>query len=175
MSDEARRRLAQQQSELVHALGGASTVPVGFDRLRLSALAQSLAHKRADAVGRIWPEVPAALGAAAYRQAFDAYAAACPLPAEGGATADGRAFIAWYGSRHRLPDELRWRALVTDLAFVRRGLRRRRGFAVRMAWLPGARRLALGLRLPWLGVICGSLPLTFGRKTSKSGASPCEG
>ncbi len=175
MLSDARHRLAQQQSAMVRALNGAAPdgasldpaddgdalLPVGVDVGRLRVLAQSLARKRAEAVARIWPDLPKALGAAEYGRAFHAYAAARSIPAEGGTTADGRAFIAWYASRHSLPDELRCRALLTDLALARsrEGLRRRRGVALRLAWLRDARRLAVGLRLPWLGIVWGSMPV----------------
>jgi len=157
---DARRRLADQQAELVRALTSGDASPEGFDRRRIEATARSLARKRADAAARLWPELERTLGLAAYHLHFAAYAAANTLSEERATLSDARAFLDWLACRQPLPDELRLRAFVTDLSFKRSpaGLRRRRGLALRTAWLGQSGRLAIGIRVPIMGAIWMSVP-----------------
>jgi hypothetical protein len=165
MPSEARVRLAHEQAQLVQALDGSAAAPAGFDTKRLGLAARCLIRKRADAVARVWPLLPATLGSASFHRAFAAFAVDTPLAAEGGALAEGRALVAWCAGKIKLPDELRLQAFLTDLTHRRYavGLRRRRGIALRAAWLCESRRLALGVRLPLVGVRWLSLPLRVTR------------
>jgi hypothetical protein len=152
-SSDARARLAAEQARLVRALAGDGEPPDGFDAGRLRAAAAALAHKRARAAARAWPALARALGEG-FEARFADFAARTPLPEKGGPLADGRAFAAELAARGELPDEGRLEALAVDLRHRRTaaGLRPRRGAVLKVAWLRGARRLVLGVRLPWLGV-----------------------
>jgi hypothetical protein len=152
-SAELRRQLAEGQARLVEALTRSGEVPEGFDGQRLRAAAEVLLRKRTREAARAWPALARALGES-FDEKFRDFASRVPLPREGGPLADGRAFVADLAARGELPDEGRLEALGVDLHYRRtvNGLRRRRGPAVKAAWLPRARRLALAVRLPWLGV-----------------------
>ena len=110
-----------------------------------------VARKRARAVARAWPGLVNSLGPT-FCARFAAFAACAPLPAQGGALADGRAFAAALASEGLLPDAGRFEMLHVDLHHrqTRTGLRPRRGLAVRFARLRTRRRVCIGLRLPWL-------------------------
>jgi hypothetical protein len=150
---ENRRRLAAEQGRLLRALAGEGPAPAGFDPSRLRASAAALRRKRARAAARAWPGLARALGEE-FETRFTDFAARTPLPREGGPLADGRAFAAELAARGELPDEGRLEALAVDLHHRKTagGLRPRRGFAFKAARLRAARRLLLGVRLPWLGV-----------------------
>lgn len=77
-SEAARRRLALQQTALLSALVAGTPVPEGFDRVRIGVQRRALAAKRASIVAKVAPELPEILGAA-YRPAFQRYAAVRPL------------------------------------------------------------------------------------------------
>jgi hypothetical protein len=165
---DARARLAEQQARLVGALVAGGEHPEGFAPERLRLAAGSLRNKRVREVVRAWPELAACLGEE-FAERFLAYAADHPPPAEGGPLADGRSF-----ARTLAPgewtDEARLAVLGVDLHHRRSagGLRRRRGLALRGAWLRRARVLVLGVRLPWLGVYWLRVPL--GRAPGLPGA-----
>lgn len=151
-SSEVRARLAEEQARLVRALTGQAESPADFDAGRLGAAAAALAHKRARSAARAWPALAHALGEG-FEERFAEFVKRVPRPREGGPLADGRAFVADLAARGELPDEGRLEALGVDLHFRRTsaGLKPRRGPAVKVAWLRRSRKLALGIRLPWLG------------------------
>ena len=136
--------LAQQQAALTAALVGQATVPPGFDADRVRAAADALAFKRARAVLHAWPGLRTSL-ADTFRAHFAAYAAAHPIPALGGPLADGRAFVRHLVRTVAVSDEIRLQALALDASYrsTRAGLVRRRVRVPRLAWLPGARGIAL--------------------------------
>jgi hypothetical protein len=144
MRVDDRRRLADRQASLVHALMLGGSSPPGFDAVRLQQCSQSLALKRRRAVSRVWPRLTTSLGER-FPELFATYASQCPLPREGGPLADGRFFANWLKKRIALPDEGQREALSVDLRFVlgSGGLRPRRGPCVRIVWLRGARRLVV--------------------------------
>jgi hypothetical protein len=150
-SEEARARLAAAQGELVRALVGQGEAPAGFDEARLALAARSLVGKRLREVARAWPALCRCLGER-WAERFRDWAAHTPPPGEGGPLADGAAFLRAVPPGE-LDDKARLEALMVSLHWwrTRRGLRRRRGFVLKSAWLPGQRRLVVGVRLPWLG------------------------
>ncbi|WP_028813698.1 DUF692 domain-containing protein [Streptomyces flavidovirens] len=79
--DDARIRVALAQAALLSALVAGTPVPAGFDSARLRVQSRALAGKRADVVAKVAPELPQLLGAAAYRDAFLAYAKSRPMSA----------------------------------------------------------------------------------------------
>jgi hypothetical protein len=165
-SPEARARLAAQQAQLMLALTGRGQPPAACDPARLRATAEALATKRARAVARVWPGLAQGLGVR-FRECFDEFAAAVPLPHEGGPLADGRAFARVLARRGQLSDAGRLEALAVDLHYrvCRGGLRPRRGPAVAWARLHESGQLVLGFRLPWLGERRLTLPLSFAMKS----------
>ncbi len=153
LSIEARARLAARQAELVRALAGHETAPVGFDTDRLRVTSAALAAKRRSGVARAWPALWSALGER-YAERFDAYAQTAPLPRRGGPVADGRAFLRWLATTGDDPEECKLSRLAMDLRYktTTDGLVPRRGPALKMAMLAVPRRqLLIALRLPWLG------------------------
>ncbi|MFE9393869.1 DUF692 domain-containing protein [Streptomyces flavidovirens] len=79
--DGARTRVALAQAALLSALVAGTPVPAGFDSARLRVQSRALAGKRADVVAKVAPELLELLGAAAYRDAFLAYAKSRPMSA----------------------------------------------------------------------------------------------
>lgn len=150
-SADARAALEAQQAALVRALTGQGAPPPGFDPDRVGAAAASLLRKRLRAVADAWPGLAAALGDD-FAGRFLAYARRMPLPARGGALTDGRAFARELARAGALPDAGRLEALAVDVRFssAHDGLVRRRGPAVRFAWLQ-RRALAVALRWPGWG------------------------
>lgn len=165
LSAEARVRLASEQAALVAALVAGGEAPAGFDAARLAAAAASLARKRARAVARAWPGLAKGLGDR-FGTWFAPYAAVIPLPREGAALADGRAFTRWLAARGELPEAGRLQALAVDLRFAAspRGLVPRCGPALRAALLERPWRLVVAVRLPGLGERWLSLPLGWRRR-----------
>jgi hypothetical protein len=152
LSPEARARLATQQAALVTALVARGAPPPDFDRACLQAAAASLGHKRARAAARAWPALARTLGLR-FDELFATYAAAAPLPRQGGPLADGRAFARWLAARRELPEAGRLQALAVDLRYTGNsdGLVPRRWPTWRLTWLPQSRRLIAAVWLPWLG------------------------
>ena len=152
MTVETRNRLARSQAELVRALVAQGPMPTGFDEGRVRATARSLVNKRRQALARSWPRLVRGLGDA-FVERFTAYATAQPLPMSASTLADGRAFLAWLDRENPLNDEMREQALSFDVRFVAtlKGLRRRRGFVVKMVKLRESGTRVLVVRLPWLG------------------------
>jgi hypothetical protein len=159
---EERARLAEAQAELVRALVAGGPAPAGFDAARLALAARSLANKRRQETAHAWPALARCLGDD-FAERFSAFARE-PLPARGGPLADGRAFAATLPAR-LLDDDARLEVLAVDLRQrrARDGLVARRGPALRWAWLPRARRLVLGVRLPGLGVRLLAVPVGLRR------------
>ncbi|MEV5612629.1 DUF692 domain-containing protein [Streptomyces sp. NPDC052225] len=79
VQDAVRGRVALAQASLLSSLVAGTPAPEGFDRARLAVQSRALAGKRADVVAKVAPELPAALGASAYRTAFLAYAQRRPM------------------------------------------------------------------------------------------------
>jgi hypothetical protein len=160
---DARARLAQQQAALVRALVAQGEPPAGFaeDRVRLAA--RSLVNKRLREVARAWPALVEALGDR-FGPRFTAFAQSTPPPGDGGPMADGRAFLPTL-SADELTDDLRLAAVWADLG-------RSRWPSVRLAWLRGSGRLAVGARLPWLGLRVTTLPLPRVTRPRTPGGSP---
>jgi hypothetical protein len=174
MSADARARLAAQQAQLLLALAGHGQPPPACDTARLRATAEALASKRAQAVARVWPGLAQGLGAR-FRECFDEFAAAVPLPHEGGPLADGRAFARVLARRGDLSDAGRLEALAVDLHYrtCKDGLRPCRGPALAWARLRESRRLIVGIRLPWLGERRLTVPLgVFGPGVRTASAGP---
>ena len=136
--------LADQQAALVAALTAEGPVPAGFDPTRLRAAADALAFKRARSVANAWPSLRAMLGGD-FRETFAAYAAVAPLPAHGGALADGRRFARFIARQLDLSDDARMQALAIDARYreTEAGLLRRRVPALRAAWLRNRRSVVL--------------------------------
>jgi hypothetical protein len=152
-ASDARERLAAEQAGLVQALVAGAAVPAGFDEERVRLAARSLINKRLREVALAWPALARCLGET-YRPRFTAFAEKHPPTAEGGPLADGQAFAATLPAGE-LDDEARLELMRVDLY--------RRWLPVRVRWLPRARRLVLGVRLPWLGVHLVSARLRQGK------------
>ncbi len=137
---------------LVAALVGDGPVPAGFAPARVKAMAVALAAKRARGVAKAWPALARELGDR-FGESFATYARAAELPRDGGPLADGRGFARWLQASGALPRAGRIEALAIDLRYraTPRGLRRRRGPAMKVAWIGKPSRLVLALRLPWVG------------------------
>jgi hypothetical protein len=159
-SAEKRQRLAAERAALVSALISHLAPPEGFDVSRVKAAAAALARKRCRSVAKAWPILTRVLGER-FEGRFAAFAIATPLPLNGGPLADGRNFAHFLAAARELPEEARLELMAVDLnyAATKRGLLPRRSFAVRLACLGRARRLVLGIRLPWFGVRWLSIPL----------------
>lgn len=144
--------IARQQEDLVRSLAGKGPALPGMDLARLEATRQSLIRKRARAAARTYPQMAAALGAD-FSILFSHFAAEVPLPPEGGALADGRAFAEHLRIRNQLPEAAREEILHVDLRWrmTKTGLKRRRGFFFRLARLTHPRSLVLAIHLPFLG------------------------
>jgi hypothetical protein len=149
---EGRRRLAAAQADLVRALTGAGPPPPGFAAERLRAAAAALHRKRLRSAARAWPQLARALGGD-FKQRFLAFAARVPLPELGGPLADGYQFARELLARSELPAAALAEFVAADLYHTAgpRGLRPRRGPAVRLRLLRGPRRLLLAGRCPGLG------------------------
>lgn len=152
-----RAALARAQGELLEALLGRRPAPEGFAPGHLEAAALSLSRKRAHGVRRAWPGLARALGDDAFARRFAAFAARSPLPAAGGAFADGRAFAAALARDGALPDAGALEAfsfdLVSGAALARGAPERRLAYAV----LRERGRIVLGLRVPGLGNVTASI------------------
>ncbi|MES2889767.1 MAG: hypothetical protein V4739_17365 [Pseudomonadota bacterium] len=144
--------LREQQAALMAALSGQGPMAAGWDADRVRATAVALVHKRSRSVARTWPSLKAML-VDDYVACFARYASQHPLPREGGALADGRAFARWLAPLNDWSDAVHRQALQVDLHHAQdaAGLRVRRGPSVRLAWLPGARCWLLGMRWPGWG------------------------
>jgi hypothetical protein len=101
---DARARLSNAQAELVRSLAGHAPAPAGFDRARLAAASRALFEKRARSVQSSWPLMSNALGEM-FLERFARYAEASPIPAEGGALADGRLFAQALEAAGEFPEQ----------------------------------------------------------------------
>ncbi len=142
---------------LLRSLVAGTRPPSAFDTARVRACAESLLRKRTRDVERAWPVLVDSLGPR-FRPAFTAYAAGSPLPAAGGALADGREFAAWLRTRGAVTDVARRAVLAFDLQWNRCPFGRR-CFAVGAVILSAPHWLVLGLRLPLFGVHTFTIPL----------------
>jgi hypothetical protein len=92
MADEARRRLAVQEMELMGALTRVGPAPLGMDSQRVAVTRRQLALKRLRVVARAWPSLRQALG-----QDFEGVGlevlADIPIAARHHAVADGLAIV----------------------------------------------------------------------------------
>ena len=152
MMTESRRRLADQQAELVRALVAKGPIPAGFDAKRIQACARSLVNKRRQALARAWPKLVKLLGER-YVAHFTAYAGAHPLPGTGSPLADGRAFLDWLDQQGELTDALQVEAMAFDMHYIETpiGVRSRHGFAFKTTKLRQDRARIIAVRIPWLG------------------------
>ncbi len=164
LSGEARRRLGEQQAQVVGALLGRGEVHVDIDAVRLDAAAAALQRKRIRGVARAWRDLARALGPQ-FGSLFAAYTATENLPRDGGPLADGRRFAAWLAARNDLPDAGKLQALIVDLRFATRpnGLSVRRWPTYKATRLHESRRVAIGVNFPWLGALWCSFPIAFRR------------
>lgn len=156
-----RASLADQQSQLVAALSGNGDVPAGMDASRVTLAARSLHAKRARAVAKTWAVLKQGLGPH-FDPVFARYATANPLP-DTGPLDDGRAFAQWLARAGLLNDAGRLHLLLYDA---------RRGSPLGVIRLPESRRLAVALRLPWLGTRVVRIPLPFVRPKKDSAPDP---
>uniref|UniRef100_UPI001C5DEE47 hypothetical protein n=1 Tax=Nonomuraea rhizosphaerae TaxID=2665663 RepID=UPI001C5DEE47 len=101
-AEEARRRLAAAQADVVAALVAGADAPEGFDRERLGVQARSLVAKRRAIVARMRPDAAMAVGGDLAKE-FAAYARARTSPPPG-YHADADDFAAWLRDRGRMPD-----------------------------------------------------------------------
>src|SRR4051812_44039586 len=111
--EEERARLAAAQTRLVEALVGQGEAPPGFDATRLELASRSLLNKRLRETARAWPAVARCLGDR-YPERFTDHARRTPPPAEGGALADGWAFVRSIPAGE-LDDEARREIFLTGL------------------------------------------------------------
>lgn len=158
-SVDRRAGLVVRQADLMRALTAHGSLPAGFDASRIHAAALSLKKKRARAAARMWPRLARAVGER-LDALFEAYAGAVPLPGEGGALADGRAFARWLHERGALPEAGRLEALAVDLRYasIQGGLVRRRWPVLKVARDREMRRLILAVRLPLIGEYWANVP-----------------
>ena len=150
--DEVRASLALRQAALVNALISGGEPPPGFDSQRVQAAAESQARKRARSAARAWPGLAHALGQK-FDEHFAAYAAASPLPGNGGPLADGHGFARWLSGCGWLPEAGRREAMAVDLRYRRipSGLMRRRWPTLRVGWSRQSRRVTVAIRFPGVG------------------------
>ncbi|HWO59589.1 MAG TPA: hypothetical protein VNO31_06100 [Umezawaea sp.] len=102
MTDVARERLAEAQSELLAALLAGGPSPAGFDERLLRVEARSLLAKRRGIVAMLAPEVVDVL-TDRFRPLFDEYALDHPRASGSRAREDAAAFTAWARERGELP------------------------------------------------------------------------
>jgi hypothetical protein len=162
MANHARKKLATIQTELLRALTQKEIPPEGFDPVRIQATADTLVRKRARAVAKTWPALTQALGER-FNEKFAAFAALTPIPNEGGALADGRAFALALAHNEELPDAGKLEALRVDLHYTTRKERLlpRRAFGFAGVLLKQPRRLVLAIWLPRFGERWFTVPLTI--------------
>jgi hypothetical protein len=103
----ARKRLAEQQTELLDALLAGGEPPPGFDVDRVHIEAHLLRAKRRRVVAGIRPDLPEALGDR-FQELFDAYAEGRPKSVDTRAREDADAFGAWLIERGELKKTRRW-------------------------------------------------------------------
>jgi hypothetical protein len=145
--ETARARLAERQTRLVDALGGAAPAPAGFDHDRVALTARTLASKRRKGVARAWPSLAESLGGD-FPDLFATYSAGARVQSDGPG-ADALAFARWLDARRKLPADM-------VPALVAATLGRCPPSAIRLR--RARRRLFVGIHLPLLGVRVISLP-----------------
>lgn len=140
--------LAEQQAEVMAALLRRGPIPPGFDAQRMHAAASVLASKRAKGVARAWPSLEHMLGAE-WPMFFQRYGQHVHAPAQGGALADGRAFVRWLSGQRALSDDVRLQVLRVDIRYRQsaKGWGARRLPCLKFAWLAQRGSLAVALRL----------------------------
>ena len=135
-NDDDRRALAEQQGALVAALAAGNGAPQGMDPGRVKLAARSLHVKRALAVSKTWPVLKQGLGEQ-FNVIFARYATTNPLP-PAGPVDDGRAFSEWLKQAGLLDDPGRLHLTL---------YRARRGWPVRLGWMPSAGRVVVAVRV----------------------------
>lgn len=133
-TDEARGRLAVEQTRLVESLIRHIPPPPGFDVERVRLAAERLLRKRRRALRRSWPVTGATLGER-FDGLFARYVAERPSAPPGGPLGDGMAFAEWLIAHDEAPDVIRLEALRARLG-VRcgtDGIRRRKGIRIAFA------------------------------------------
>ena len=146
MQTEQRTKWGQSQAALVASLMLGETVPEGFVGSDLSSAAHSLLMKRFRLVQLAWPIFDQTLGES-FLTLFASYAPSSTITLERQGRHDGWQFARWLLSRRQLPDQARLALLHAELSGI---VRPRRGVAVQFAWLGERRRLALGIKLPFV-------------------------
>ncbi|MFB9903329.1 hypothetical protein [Allokutzneria oryzae] len=96
--NEARRRVAAAQAELLRALVSDGTAPEGFDADRLALQSRSLLAKRTRVMAAVRPDLAEALGDR-FRPLFHSYAKENPRPTGVGYRADSESFTEWLYER----------------------------------------------------------------------------
>jgi len=102
MSNQARRRLAADQTALIRALLAGDTPPDGFDPERLRVETATLLAKRQRTIERIRPDIIDILGAR-FTDIFNTWAAANPRKDRISPQADANEFATWLAARGHLP------------------------------------------------------------------------
>lgn len=160
MHNDARKRLAAAQLELLCALVGREIAPAEFDSSRIQATANALMLKRARSVARAWPQLARSLGSA-FDHRFALYAQSRPITQESEPLADGRAFARSIHRAFALADEAVLETLAFDLRYRIRGekVTARRGFSFGAGRLKQSLRFVVAVRLPLLGERWFNIPL----------------
>ena len=160
MPNDARKRLAAAQLELVRALVSNEIMPAEFDSARIQATADALLLKRSHSVAHAWPGLARSLGSS-FDERFAVYARSRPIVQEGGPLADGRAFARDLARAGDVPDATALETLAFDLRHRVSSDRviARRGFSIGAALLKQPLRFTIAIRLPLLGERWISVPL----------------
>jgi hypothetical protein len=164
MPSDLRSNLASEQHSFLGALVSTMNAPAGVDPAKFATAKEALLRKRARSVAKCWPGLARDLGPSFFEQ-FRAFAEVEPLPQRGGSLADGLAFARRWARLNSLSDAARMEILAVRLQYAHRrtGLVPRRGLAAVCAIFQGPHRLAIGVRLPWLGARWMSIPLGLWR------------
>jgi hypothetical protein len=152
MPDNDRSTLAARQRQLVSALVRNETAIESFDANRLAVASEALFRKRRRGIEKTWPNLARSLGESFAAQ-FREFAVKHPSPASGGPVADGWEFACHLDRSGALPDAGGRELLAVRLVLQRanRGIVHRRGLVIAWQRLSQARRLMVGVRLPFLG------------------------
>lgn len=140
------------QARFVAAMVGATPPPEGVNAPDFERARAALQRKRARALARAWPGLSQALGGDLPAQ-FDRFARDTPLPARGGALADGRAFLAWLKKAGCFPTRMSFDVMLVDLRFRQssRGLDARTGPSLRCTLHDPRWRVCFGIRAAFAG------------------------
>ena len=158
-----RAAYAERQARLLEALVRGDGYPPGFAVARADAAGRSLRRKRARAVAHVWPALALELGDE-FEARFEEFVRGGAGASGADALRDGLAFARSLSRQGRLGDDAR-----AELALARAASSRRAVF-VHLTFLrrPYSRLLFVA-RLPWLGPIGRSWPVTYGAWRRSSG------